>query len=136
MSDFWSNPELARASNYVTFENAGDTITGVVTALRTQTFVDNGVSKTVPQIDMATADGPRTMTAEQIRLQMALLEHRPNIGDELTVTMTGVAKMPGGKTFKVFSVVVSKDGTIVEQTPAQAPNKVKSEVKTPDLGLI
>lgn len=132
---FWDNPDLARASNYVSFAKVGDTVTGVITALRTQTFNENGISKTVPQIDLATVDGPRTMTAGQTRLQMALLEQRPDIGDELTVAFTGEERRPGGKAIKSFSVTVSRGGTIIEQ-PTHTPDQVKNEVKTPDLGLI
>jgi hypothetical protein len=122
--NFWSNPDLARASNYVTFETTKDTVTGVVTALRTQTFVDNGVTKTVAQLDLATADGPRTLTAGPIRLQLALLEHRPQIGDEITITLTGVERRPGGKTLKSFDVRVARGSTgeIVETPQPAAPD--------------
>jgi len=108
MPDFWSNPDLQRATNFITFETPGDMCRGTVTALRTQTFVDNGVTKVSPQIDLDTDDGPRTLTAGQTRLQLLLLEHRPQIGDVLIVTMTGVQRRPGGKTLKEFEVTVQR----------------------------
>ena len=120
MSDFWSNPELARPTDFISFTNPGDTVTGTITALRLQTFVDNGVSKTVPQLDLDTVDGLRTLTAGQTRLQMELLEKRPDIGDLLTVTMTGVQKRPGGKTLKEFTVTVGHPPPAAEPTIAEA----------------
>jgi hypothetical protein len=108
MPDFWSNPDLQRANNFITFEAPGDMCRGVVTALRTQTFIDNGVTKVSPQIDLDTDDGPRTLTAGQTRLQLLLLEHRPQIGDVVTITMTGVQRRPGGKTLKEFEVTVQR----------------------------
>lgn len=108
MPDFWSNPDLQRASSYITFESPGDMCRGTVTGLRTQTFVDNGITKVSPQIDLDTDDGPRTLTAGQTRLQLLLLEHRPQIGDTLIITMTGVQRRPGGKTLKEFEVTVQR----------------------------
>jgi len=125
MTGFWDQPELARPSDFISFKNPGDTVTGVIKALRLQTFVtmENGVQKTKisPQLDIETSDGLRTLTAGQMQLQAELLEKQPNVGDMVTITMTGVQKRPGGKTLKEFTVTVGQPAAPSEYTPQTEP---------------
>ena len=62
--------------------------------------------KIVPQIELDTADGPKTVTAGQVRLKAGLQEKRPGVGDLLTITLTEIEKRAGGKELKHFTVVV------------------------------
>jgi len=107
----WDDPELKTAGNFVKFEKVGDSIAGVVTGIRRHRFDDGNL---VPQVELRCADGEeRTLTAGQTRLKLALVEQRPEPGDELTVTLTQIEKRAGGKTLKHFEVkIVRGDGTV------------------------
>jgi hypothetical protein len=115
----WDDPELRTAGNFVKFEKVGDTINGVVTAVKRHRFDDGNL---VPQVELRCSDGEeRTLTAGQTRLKLALVEQRPDVGDELTVTLTQIEKRAGGKTLKHFDVkVVRGDGTVPAPAGAKA----------------
>lgn len=105
----WDSPEMKVADNFIKFEAVDDTTTGVITAIKTETFVDRktGETKTVPQIFLRGDDGEeRTLTAGQIRLRLALAEQRPEVGDRITVTLTQIEKRGGGRELKHFDLKV------------------------------
>lgn len=112
----WDDPQLATGGDFVKFEDVGDTVSGTVTAVRTHQFDDG---KIVPQILLTDDSGEdRTLTAGQIRLKVALAEQRPEAGDHLKITLTGVEKRPGGKTLKLFDVAVTRGGAAPQAAPA------------------
>ena len=111
MTDFWSDPEMFTSGDFIKFDQVGDTVTGTITGIRKHMFEDG---KVVPQIELDTPDGPKTVTAGQVRLKAALAEKRPGVGDQLTITLSEIEKRAGGKTLKHFTVVVGP-------TPAAAP---------------
>ena len=106
----WDTPELQTHSDYVKFENAGDTVTGTVVNISAHKWDDGSVS---PQILLDTAQGQQTVTAGQVRLKAMLAEKRPEVGDGLTITMTGVEKRAGGKTLKLWDVEVTRGDGLV-----------------------
>jgi hypothetical protein len=110
---FWSDPEMFSSGDFVSFEQVGDTVTGTILGMRRHVFDDG---KIVPQIELDTANGPKTLTAGQIRLKAELAEKRPGVGDLLTVTLTEIEKRAGGKTLKHFKVTVGP----VAATPTPA----------------
>ncbi len=126
-TDFWSDPEMFQSGDFIKFDNVGDTVTGTITAVRKHMFEDG---KVVPQIELDTADGPKTMTAGQVRLKALLAEKRPGVGDLLTVTLTGIEKRAGGKTLKEFSVIV---GPVA--APAAAPVATAAPAADPLAGI-
>ena len=99
----WDDPELAVVNDYVKFDAIGDTVTGNITGVFAHRFDDG---KVVPKIMLETDDGEIALTAGQVRLKAALAEQRPEVGDNLTVTLTEIEKRAGGKTLKHFDVVV------------------------------
>jgi len=112
----WDDPQLATGGDFVKFEDVGDTVSGTVTAVRAHQFDDG---KIVPQILLTDDSGEdRTLTAGQIRLKVALAEQRPEAGDHLKITLTGVEKRPGGKTLKLFDVAVTRGGAAPQAAPA------------------
>lgn len=113
--DFWSDPEMFGSDEYIKFEAVGDTVTGTILAIRKHMFDDG---KVVPQIELDTADGARTLTAGQVRLKVGLQEIRPKVGDTITVTLTNVEKRSGGKTLKHFDVTKGVPATVT--APATA----------------
>lgn len=117
----WDDPEMRIASDYVSFNEVGDSVTGVVTGVYAHRFDDG---KVVPKIMLDTTDGEVALTAGQVRLKAALSEKRPEVGDNLTVTMTEIEKRAGGKTLKHFDVKVEKFGT---PAPAAAPTTLTPE---------
>jgi hypothetical protein len=119
MTNFWD--AFSNSGEYVTFTDIGDTVSGVITSIRTHTFDDG---KVVPQLELDTADGPKTLTAGQIRLKMELVEKRPQVGERITVTMTGIEKRPGGKTMKKFDVIL---GAAATPTPVRLADQIKSD---------
>ena len=52
----------------------------------------------------------QTVTAGQVRLKALLAEKRPEVGDTLTITHTGIEKRAGGKTLKLWTVEVVRGG--------------------------
>ena len=103
------------ASDYITFENPGDTVTGTITSIGVHTWADG---KKSPQIGLATADGDKTLTAGQVQLAAKLRELRPGVGDVITVTFTRSEKRDGGKTLKHFDVTT---GGAAPAPPAGSP---------------
>lgn len=120
MSSIWDEPEFAAGSGeFVKFENIGDGVSGHVTHIGRKVWDDQSVS---PQLEIKTDDGEaKTLTAGQVRLKNALAEERPEIGDHISVRMTDVQKRPGGKTLKIFDVVVTRGGK--KAAAAAAPAK-------------
>lgn len=125
-TDFWSDPEMFSSGDFIKFDNVGDTVSGTITGVRKHMFEDG---KVVPQIELDTQDGAKTLTAGQVRLKAALAEKRPGVGDLLTVTLTGIEKRAGGKTLKEFSVVV---GPVA---PAAAPAAPAAAAADPLAGI-
>jgi len=115
MTDFWSDPEMFTSGDFIKFDQVGDTVTGTITGIRKHMFEDG---KVVPQIELDTADGPKTVTAGQVRLKAALAEKRPGVGDQLTITLSEIEKRQGGKTLKHFTVVVGPAGPAATPPPA------------------
>jgi len=102
---YWDEPGIAIVSDYVKFENVGDTISGVIIDLGIQTWQDGSKS---PKLTLRTADGDKVLTASQFQLKQKMAELRPEVGDSIKVTLEGVEKLQGGKTMKVFNVAVKK----------------------------
>ena len=101
----WDDPEMRVASDYASFNEIGDSDSGVVTGVFAHRFDDG---KVVPKIMLDTTDGEIALTAGQVRLKAALAEQRPEVGDTLTVKLTEIEKRAGGKTLKHFDVNVAK----------------------------
>lgn len=101
----WDDPEMRVASDYASFNEVGDSVSGVVTGVYAHRFDDG---KVVPKIMLDTTDGEIALTAGQVRLKAALAEQRPEVGDTLTVKLTEIEKRAGGKTLKHFDVNVAK----------------------------
>lgn len=112
---FWDDKEIFPSGDFIRFETIGDTVTGTITAMRRHVFDDG---KIVPQIELDTADGPKTLTAGQTRLKAELVELRPQVGDRISITMTAIEKRAGGRTLKHFDVTI---GATAPPAPAAAP---------------
>jgi len=125
----WDDPDLRQGGEFVKFENVGDTISGVINAVRAHRFDDGSV---VPQILLTTDDDEeRTVTAGQIRLKTALATERPEAGDHISITFTQEEKRSGGKTLKHFDVKVNRGGTpqpTAAVTPPSAVTTVNAAV--------
>jgi hypothetical protein len=124
----WDDPEMRIASDYVSFNEIGDTVTGVVTGVFAHRFDDG---KVVPKIMLAVGDGEVALTAGQVRLKAELSEKRPEVGDTLTVTLTEIEKRAGGKTLKHFDVSVVKGGKPVRA--AAAPSLTPQQLEAMEL---
>ena len=98
----------ADTGEYVKFNEVGDTVTGTVTALGVKHWDDGNKS---PQLTLDTDEGPKTLTAGQVRLKLALAEQRPEVGDRIRVELTQIEKRSGGKTLKHFKVDVQRGST-------------------------
>lgn len=104
----WDDPQLQVSNNFIKFENVGDTVAGSITSVSIHRWLDDSTS---PKVTMVTPDGEeKVLTAGQYRLKAALAEERPEVGDFITITLTGVEKLAGGKTLKVFDVKVDRGG--------------------------
>ena len=123
-TDFWNDRDMFPSGDFVRFEAIGDSVEGVITAMRRHVFDDG---KVAPQLELDTDDGPRTLTAGQIRLKAELAERRPQVGDHLTVTLIGIEKRPGGKTMKEFRVTVGAPPTVTHPPTATLAAQIKAD---------
>ena len=119
----WDDPEMRTASDYASFNEVGDSVSGVVTGVFAHRFDDG---KVVPKIMLDTADGEIALTAGQVRLKAELSEKRPEVGDTLTVKLTEIEKRAGGKTLKHFDVDVTKGNgaPVVVAAPSMTPEQL------------
>lgn len=101
----WDDPTIRPTSDYVRFENPGDSVHGEIISLGLHQFDDG---KRAPKMIIATANGDITLTAGQQQLMAKLTELRPEVGDTITVTFTRSEKRAGGKTLKHFDVKVAR----------------------------
>jgi hypothetical protein len=124
----WDDPEMRTASDYASFNEVGDSVSGIVTGVFAHRFDDG---KVVPKIMLDTTDGEIALTAGQVRLKAELSEKRPEVGDTLTVTLTEIEKRAGGKTLKHFDVVVVKGGK--PAPAAAAPTLTKQQLEAMEL---
>lgn len=124
----WDDPEMRTASDYASFNEIGDSVSGVVTGVFAHRFDDG---KVVPKIMLDTTDGEIALTAGQVRLKAELSEKRPEVGDTLTVTLTEIEKRAGGKTLKHFDVVVVKGGK--PAPAAAAPSLTPQQLEAMEL---
>lgn len=98
--------QFTTSSDYVKFDNPGDSVAGKVLELTTHSFDDGNI---VPKFVIVTDSGDTvTMTAGQVQLKSKLREARPEVGDHLTVIYVRSEKRAGGKTLKHFDVKVIK----------------------------
>lgn len=114
----WDDPEISSSGNFVKFDKVGDTVAGTVLAIKRHRFDDGNL---VPQLELRCDDGEeRTLTAGQVRLKIALVEQRPDVGDHLTIALTQIEKRGGGKTLKHFDVKIRRGDGTAPAAPAKA----------------
>jgi hypothetical protein len=119
----------ADSGDYVKFDKIGDTVVGTITSLGVKTWDDGSKA---PQLGLDTDEGPKTLTAGQVRLKLALAEQRPEVGDRIRVELTDVEKRQGGRTLKHFRVDVQRaGGTPAPATAVAAPATASGFSDTP-----
>lgn len=101
----WDEPDMKSGSDYVAFNDEGDSVAGVITGITMHTFDDG---KRVPKIFIDTSNGERILTAGQVQLKSKLAELRPEVGDKLAVVLTRIEKRAGNKTLKHFDVQLKR----------------------------
>jgi len=102
-TSIWDTPGMTMSSDYIKFEQPGDTVTGVVLGVEAHKWDDGSVS---PKLILDCDGVEKSLTAGQVRLKAALAEKRPKVGDSITITLTEIEKRSGGKTLKHFDVTV------------------------------
>jgi hypothetical protein len=119
VSSIWDDPEINNSGDFVKFDNVGDEVVGTIKHIGRKVWDDG---KVCPQLELDTAEGPKTLTAGQVRLKVALAEKRPEQGDRIRVRLTQIEKRAGGKTLKHFQVDVQRGGSAggAASVPAQA----------------
>lgn len=112
----FSYDQYVDKGDYVQFANVGDQIIGVVKAVREgRTFSGNPC----PELVLEDEEGnERTVTAAQVMLRQALAETRPQVGNKIRITYSGVGDAkPGKAPAKLFTVDV-KEGEFELKQPA------------------
>lgn len=95
---------------FVKWETIGQLVDGDVTSVSMASFQGNEF----PQLTLRTADGEQIVSANQSRLQRALADDPPNIGDRVKIEYLGEAgnAQPGMNPAKLFQVTVThRQGT-------------------------
>jgi hypothetical protein len=109
----------AGGGDYAKFDNVGDAVIGVVKTVREgQDFNKNPC----PELVLEQDDGEEiTVTAGQVMLKAELAEKRPQVGDKVRITYSGVSNdaRPGRAPAKLFTVEV-KEGPHEMKQPAVA----------------
>lgn len=116
-TNFWDDPDLSTAGEFVSFNNIGDTVTGTIVRIRKHVWDDGSVS---PQILLDCDGTERTVTAGQVRLKAELAAKKPQPGEVITITLSDIEKRAGGKTLKHFTVVVGNSAPAAA-VPAAVP---------------
>lgn len=111
----WDSPGMSVGGDYVKFEQVGDRVAGTIVEVTVKRWDDGSIS---PQLLLDTPDGPKTVTAGQIRLKAALAEQRPEKGDHITITLADIERRSGGKTLKHFDVTVQRATAATQTAPA------------------
>jgi hypothetical protein len=93
------------SGDFVKFTNVGDQIVGVIKEIREGKDFNGSPC---PELILETEDGEeKTLTAGQVRLKALLAEKRPQVGDKVRITYSGVgAASPGKAPPKEFTVEV------------------------------
>ena len=99
MSDFYDDFSVPE-SDFITFEEPGDSFTGVVRGLDSQLF--QGDTEPKPQLIF---DDDKRLTCGPRNLLTQVLTERPRIGDTVTVTFTGLQ----GRA-KLFTLEIERGG--------------------------
>lgn len=102
--------------DYVKFDEVGDQVIGVIKDVREGRTFNNDPC---PELVLEDDDGDeRIVTAGQVLLKQALAEKRPNVGDKIRITYSGVGEaQPGKAPPKEFTVDV-KEGPFEMKQPA------------------
>jgi hypothetical protein len=109
--------------NRMRFENVGDQIVGTVTNIRFPEFD----GEKVPELWLVASDGSEwQVTASQMNLQTRLHEARPEVNDQVAITLVGFrpAARPGRSPSKQFEVQVRRAepaSSWPQQSPSPAP---------------
>lgn len=109
--------KYAQSGDFIKFDEVGDQVIGVIKEVREgKDFNGNPCPELVLELD----DGEeKTVTAGQVRLKAVLAEKRPQVGDKIRITYSGVSRdaKPGRAPAKEFTVDV-KAGPHELQQPA------------------
>ena len=102
--------------DFVKFENVGDQVVGVIKEVREGKDFNGSPC---PELVLEVEDGEeKTVTAGQVRLKAELAEKRPQVGDKIRITYSGVGDAkPGKAPAKLFTVDV-KEGPHELKQPA------------------
>lgn len=112
MSGFWNDPSVKPGgSEYMRFEKVGDSIEGTVAKLGKRVFNEGTADERIAvELTFVEEDVP-VLTAGQVLLMRALYEFKPEPGDWVKVTLSGIERK-GNKTLKLFAVDVKRqDGS-------------------------
>lgn len=114
-ADIWD--EFQTTGDWVTFDQVGDKVVGTVKVVRRgKDFNGNPCPELVIDVD---GEGEKTLTAGQVMLKSALAEHRPQAGDRIAITYSGVGDAkPGKAPAKLFNVAVKRPDTAAAQPAA------------------
>lgn len=106
----WDDPELRPGGDFVRFDSPGDTVSGVISAIKAHRFEDGSVAPQVHFIDDTDGED-KTLTVGQIKLKLLFHEERPEPGDWFQATYTEQERRAGGKTLKHFNLTVNRGGS-------------------------
>lgn len=111
----WDDEDIkASVGAYFKLTNVGDEIAGILTAMAKRPFVDakSGVTTHHAELTFMCDDGvERIFTAGQIQTKIQLDEIRPEIGDWLSIKLTGLEKRPTGQLKNIKVTHRKGDGT-------------------------
>jgi hypothetical protein len=117
MTDIWDSPDMKVTSEFVKFDQVGTHVAGTITDIGIKVWDDGGKS---PQLTLNVDGEDIVLTANQYRLKAKLAELRPQVGDWISVTFTGVENLSGGRTAKNFDVEVRRNGVASAAATATA----------------
>lgn len=103
------------SGEFVKFENVGDNVAGVITAVRPGTDFNGGPC---PVLDLLTTSGDeRTLSCGQANLKAQIVALKPKAGDTIKVTFSSTQKVEKGVK-KVFTVEHNAGSAAPATTPS------------------
>ena len=102
--------KYASSGEYFKFEEVGDQIVGVIKEVREgRTFNGDPCPELVLEVEDDDGVDEKTVTASQVLLRAALAEKRPQKGDKVRITYSGIGDAkPGKAPPKEFTVDVKE----------------------------
>lgn len=104
--DSFSASRTGAGVSWVRWDEPGKTVIGIVDDVLVGSDFNGNPC---PELELSTVDGTVIVTAGQAQLKDAIIALRPEPGDGVEITYTGLTPLPNGRSMKTFKVKILDD---------------------------